>query len=415
MSRRDAHVGRPGSIRAAARAFAALAAALSMAGPPAAAQTRTGGTDEDFRSQARVRAGGLYLTPSLRLDRLGLETNVFNSTEPQADFVAAVSPRLDTWLPFGRRAVLATTFVGGMEYYKTFSGERSFNPNVVSRLEVPLRRVTVFVGGDHLRTRQRPYYEIDVRARRIVDTVNGGVELDLAPRLAVGLEAARTRHRFDADAVFDGTGLAETLNREVASGAVTARWRRTALSTFVFSTEIRNVRFARSPDRNSDNLVFTVGGEFHPRALISGSGVIGVRRFEGRGPAVTDATAVVAQADLSYRLPANTTVTFEAERDILYSFRRDDAFYVINRYGVAVTHRLGMSFDVTGRFVADAYDYQGATGRIEGARSVEGTLGYYLDRGTRVGFRVRRITRDSASTRWRYEGLEAGVVFDYGL
>ena len=415
MSRRDARAGRSGSIRAAARAFAALSAALSMVGPPAAAQTRSGGTDEDFRSQARVRAGGLYLTPSVRLDRLGVETNVFNSTEPQADFVAAVSPSLETWLPFRRRAVLATTFVGGMEYYRTFAGERSFNPNVVSRLDVPLRRVTVFVGGDHLRTRQRPYYEIDVRASRVVSTMNGGVELDLAPRLAVGLEAARTHHRFDADAVFDGTGLAETLNREVASGSVTARWQRTALSTFVFSTEIRNVRFARSPDRNSDNLVVTVGGEFHPRALISGSGAIGVRRFAGRGPAVTDATAVVAQADLSYRLPANTTVTFEAERDILYSFRRDDAFYVINRYGVAVTHRLGASFDVTGRLVADAYDYQGATGRIEGTRSVEGTLGYYLNRGTRVGFRVRRITRDSASARWRYEGLEAGVVFDYGL
>ena len=140
-----------------------------------------------------------------------------------------------------------------------------------------------------------------------------------------------------------------------------------------------------------------------------------LRRFGARGAAVTDVTRVVARGNLSYRLPARTTLTFEAERDILYSFRRDDAFYVLNRYGLAVTHRLGASFDLTGRIVRDTYDYQRAGLRRHGTRSVEGTIGYFLDAATRVGFRVRHLRRDSAAPRWQYQGLEFGLVFDYGL
>lgn len=395
------------------RTLAQLVVVMVATSPSAVAQT--GPIEDDFRSRARIRTGALYVTPSVRVDRLGVETNVFNAVEPQSDFVAAVSPRADTWVPFRRRAVLATTFIGGVEYYRTFAGERSFNPNVSSRLHVPLGRVTVAVGGDYLKTRQRPYYEIDVRARRVVNEVNGGVTVALTPRFSVAMDALRERQRFDADALFDGTSLAETLNRDERAGTATLRWRRTALSTFTLGTEFREARFVQSPDRNSENLTVAVGAEFHPRALISGSGSIGIRRFNALGSAVSDVGRVVARADLSYRFPTNTTARFEAERDILYSFRRDDAFYLINRYSVGVTHRLTASFDLTGRVISDVYEYQGATGRQDGVWSAEGTVGYFPSPTTRVGFRVRYLTRNSATARWRYDAVEAGLVFDYGL
>ena len=88
---------------------------------------------------------------------------------------------------------------------------------------------------------------------------------------------------------------------------------------------------------------------------------------------------------------------------------------MINRYGLAVSRRLGASFDLIGRIVSDTYDYQGASRRRDGARTVQGTLGYFLDGATRVGIRVRHLRRGSATPRWRYAGLEVGLVFDYGL
>ena len=398
---------------ATARLLVSAAALLLGWGLPAAAQTV--GTGDDFRSRARLRTGPLYLTPSLRLDKLGVETNVFNTTAEKSDFVAAFTPRLETWLPFQRRALLAVAVAGGVEYYKTFAGERSFNPEATARIEVPLRRVTVAVGGNYRNTRERPLNEIDLRARRVLGTVDAAVGVEVAPRLSVVLQGAQERTEFDGDAFFEGTYLSETLNREVQSGRIAARWRRTVLSTFYVAGEYRDVRFLESPDRDSGNVIITAGGEFHPRALISGSGEIGVRRFAARGSAVHDLTRVVARADLSYRFQERTTLTFETERDISYSFLRDDPFYVLNRQSVAVARRLGASFDLTGRLVRDVYDYQSETGRRHVLWGVSGTLGYYLSPTDRVGLRVRYVTRDSATDRWRYDGLEAGLIFDYGL
>ena len=405
---------RPRAGRLRARAALCLAAAVVLCVRPSAAtaQTRTG--EDDFRSRASMRAGPVYLRPSFTLDRLGVETNVFNRADAQGDFVVAGTPGLDAWLPV-RRVLLATTVATGMEYYRRFAGERSINPSVGTRVEVPLRRVTFVAARDHLRTRQRPDYEIDLRARRVVTGLNAGVEVDVAPALAATLDWVRERTRFDADAFFAGNYLSETLNRDEEGARASARWRRTALSTFFFATEYREVRFVRSPERDSENVIVTGGAEFHPRALVSGSGEIGVRRFFARGSDVTDITRVVARADLTYRFLTNTAVTFETERDIRYSFRRDDPFYVLNGWRVAVTRQLRGPFDVTLRYGRDTYDYQGGRGERNSVRAAEVTLGYRLGADNRVGFQVGHVERDSNTDLWHYGGLQAGVVFDYGL
>ena len=382
---------------------------------PAAGTAQTNPTLDDFRPRARMRAGPLFLTPRFTLDRLGVETNVFNSVEPEGDFVVAASPELDLWLPFQRRALVETTVAAHGEYFRRFAGERSLNPEARSRVDVVVRRLSFFAAGRWLDTRQRPAFEIDLRARRVASGVNLGGGAVLAPRLSVELEWLQERLRFDGDVFFEGTALAETLNRRERAGRAAVRWRRTALSTFVLAAEFRGMRFDESPERDSDNLIVTAGGEFHPRALVSGSGYVGLRQFKALGAAVTDATRVVARADLAFDLPGNMTAAVETERDIEYSFTRLDPYYVVTRYGLAVTRRLGGPFEVTGRIVRDVYDYLGATGRRDVARNVSGTFGYRLNETTRAGFRFGHVKRRSATARWRYEGLQAGLVFEYGV
>lgn len=412
MIRRPACTGPGRRARAILRAAVPAAVLLCAAPLPAAGQTRT--ADDDFRSRARMRAGPLFMRPNFTLDRLGIDTNVFNTPEPQGDYVVAGTPGLETWLPL-RRVLVTTDVAAGMEYYREFAGERSINPLGSMQVDVPLRRVTFTAGGDYLRTRERPPYEIDLRARREETGLNGGVTVAVAPRFDLALAARRFRMRFDSDAFFAGTYLAETLNREEDSARLAARWRRTALSTFFFAGEYREARFLRSPERDSENTIVTAGAEFHPRALVSGSGEIGVRRFLARGSGVTDITSVVARADLTWRIRTSTAVIFEAERDIRYSFRTDDPFYLLNRYRIGVTRQLGGAFDVTVYYMQEVYDHQGRTGRRDSVWSAESILGYRLRGNNRIGFRVRYIERGSVTERWRYDGLQAGMVFDYGL
>lgn len=391
-----------------------LPALLAVASPgPAPAQT-TSQKIEEVRSTARVRSGIFYLTPSFRLDRLGMDTNVFNNAGQQRDFVAAASPRVDLWIPLQRRVLFETVVVAGAEYFHKFAGERSLNPEVRSRLEVAAGPVTLFGAGRLLRTRQRPTFEIDLRAQRNEYEVEGGLRLELTRRLALDLAGAWERLRFDADEFFEGTFLAATLNRRERAQRIAARFQATVLSTLVLEAESRRMRFLWSPERDSDNVVVTLAGEFAPRALVSGSGRVGVRQFTARGAAVADLTRVVASADLRLRLPAGLAASFEAERDIGYSFYRDDPYYLLSRYGFTLTSRLGRGFEISGRALRDQYDYLGGAGRRDVVRNVSGVLRYRLSPTVAVGIQAGHVLRRSPATRRQFEGLVAGLVFDFG-
>ena len=390
-----------------------LSVLLLAVGSAAQAQAPAG---EDFRSQATARVGPLWLKPSFRLDRLGVETNVFGGPEPKRDFVVSGAPRLDAWLPFQRRAYVTTTLIAGADWYAEYAGERAFNPEIRSRIVLPWRRITLAAGGAYLRTRRRPDFEIDLRSNRFAKDLHGSVAVQVLSRLWFDLEGRRRSVGFDADAFFEGTYLSETLNRKERSAIASLRWRHTALTTFVVASEVRAVRFLRSPDRNSDNVVVTVGADFHPRALVSGSGRIGVRRFQARGAAVADISSVVAEADLSYRIAGHTTVTFGAERDINYSFERASPYFVVDRYGLAMTRRLGRQFDLSGRFTREVYDYRTARRGRDVRWNMGGEFGYRLSPRIRTGFAVGHLRSTSAArARRRYRRIVLGLVLHYDI
>ena len=408
-------VSRGGRMVSAGRRLAecGLVCILSSLGVAPVSVAQTG---DDFRSEARVRAGPLYLSPSFRLDRFGLESNVFSEPEPKGDFVVSATPRVDAWLPFQRWALVSTTFIAGGDWYARYAGERSFNPDFRYRLEAPWRRLTMSVGGSRLRTRRRPDFEIDVRSNRFSRGLYATVGIKALSRLSVDVEARNRTAGFDSDAIFEGTYLSETLNRRERSGIVSVRWRRTALTTIVLASEVREVRFLRSPDRDSDNLISTVGAEFHSRALISGSGRIGIRHFRARGAAVTDISSVVAQADLSYRISGNTAVTFTAERDINYSFERSAPYFVVHRYGLAMTRRLGRRFDLSSFTSRDLYDYRTERRGHDLRWNLRTELGYRLNPTTRTAVQVGYVARNSTTrARRRHDGLVLGFVVDYDM
>ena len=392
---------------------AALAAVLLAAGPNAHAQPES---QEDFRSEATRRAGPLYLKPSFRLEQLGFESNVFYEPDPKPDFVVAAAPRVDAWLPLYRDAHLAATVIGSTDWYAEHAGERAINPEIQSRIVLPWRRLALRAGGSYLRTRRRPDFEIDVRSDRFRQDLHGGIAVQVLSRLWLDLEARQREVAFSGDAFLEGTYLSETLNRKERGGVAALRWRPTVLTTLLVESEWREVRFLRSPERDSDNLIVTVGADFHPRALISGSGRVGVRRFEARGRAVSDISAVVARADLSFRIAGRTAVTFSAERDINYSFERASPYYVLENYGLALTRRLGRAFDLTGRVARDRYDYRTA-GRGRDIRwNAISEFGWRLNPEVRAGFQLGYV-RSHSTTRAhrRYRGIVFGLLLNYDI
>src|SRR5258706_8233694 len=106
--------------------FWALSIALLVA-PASSAQTPTdGGPDPAI---VRVRLGPLWLTPTVSMPNLGIDTNVFNdplNVTPKRDFTFDVLPKTDLWLRMGRTWLLGTV-AEEVIWYQTYTTERSVN------------------------------------------------------------------------------------------------------------------------------------------------------------------------------------------------------------------------------------------------------------------------------------------------
>ncbi len=379
----------------------------------------------DPREDAKVHVGPFYLTPKFAVEEFGIDTNVFNNNQEQRDFTFTLAPHVDLWVPFARRALITTSVTTDLVYYQTYTSERSFNPDVRVRGDLFLNRITLFAEPRYLRSRQRMNYEIDARAQREERSVRGGTIVKVFPKLSIELAASRAELAFDADETFNGTSLQETLNRETRILSATVRHQTTAYTTVAVRGDRATDRFAFSPDRDSDSNRIMGGVEFNPRALISGSGYVGMRRFTPTSDALESFSGLSANATLGYTLLGSTRFLFTADRDVAYSYERSQPYYVVDGYGIAIRRQLIGRTDITGGVQRHKYSYRdlvidGVPGadldRVDITRTWLATFGYRFGDSTRIGFGAFYRERHSNSSRFLdYEGFRFASTVDYGF
>ncbi|HXH06607.1 MAG TPA: outer membrane beta-barrel protein [Vicinamibacterales bacterium] len=382
--------------------------------------------EEDPRATARLRLGPFYVTPTLTIGNVGVDTNVFNQAgEGKQDFTAAVRPGAEAWLLFARRAALRTSGSLGLVYFHTYASERSVDPDLSMRPEIYLHRVTLFAEGRLYATRERPNFEIDARSRRTGRGALVGADVRVFRRLVVRLTAAEQQTRFDADAVFFGTHLRDVLDRNERSAALALRYRWSPLTTFVASGEAETHRFLHSPERNADSARFVGGVELRPRALVSGTAFLGVRRFIGLSDLLPDFQGVVASVGVGCTLLGATRVGFSADRDVSYSFERQQPYFVREGYGLTVRQALGRRFDILVGLQRATYTYRDlvASGlvrprrpRVDVIRNLDLSLGFRPRADVRVGIGGAYWERVSETALFRnYNGLRLGLSASYGF
>ncbi|MGH9348878.1 MAG: outer membrane beta-barrel protein [Vicinamibacterales bacterium] len=406
--------------------MAGLLGLLVLCSAPAAAQSRP----PDPRSDARLHVGPFYLTPSVTLKELGIDTNVFNEVkEPKKDFTFTVAPHLEVWVPFARRARVRVTAGADLVYYHRYETERSVNPQVGVRGEALFNRVTVFAEPTYLRTRVRPSFEIDTRSERAERGVAFGTEITALPHLSVALTGSTLDTGF-ADELFLGTSLREALNRRSRSARAVVRWAATPLTTFALRADLLEDRFPYSPVRDNDSIRIMPGVELEPRALVSGSAYVGIRRSRTLDRAMPAFDGVVASARLRYTLAGSTRLELQANRDINYSIELLQPYYITSGYGVSLSRHLGGRFDVTvgTEQYHHRYRHLAAAGapvleaparepdRSDRIRSYSGSIGYRVARTGRIGFGGTYWGRESnAQHLHNYDGLRLGtsITFEF--
>jgi hypothetical protein len=401
------------------RSFRAATLAVLIVAPGAAAQTVTPPPPD--ASAVRVRLGPLLINPSLALTNLGVDTNVFRTaTDPKRDFTFTVTPAANVWLGMGR------TWVAGavredIVWYKTYASERSVNNRYAIGWLVPLARIAFDVGVDALRTRERPGFEIDVRAERDELGYGAGVELRALSRTLFGIRGDRRVVDFGSDAVFRDRRLRDQLNRTDTSGAVTIRHELTPLTSITFAAGRRWERFEFEPSRDSESTTASAGVRFDPSALISGSASVGFRHFDPVTPDVPGFRGTTAAVDLAYVALGVTRIAVQASRDIQHSFRIEQPYYLQASFAGSLAQQIYGPLDVEARVGVSKLEYRnrsaaGATSieRVDRVRSYGAGVGYHLGTDLRVGVNVDQQRRESPVPDASYEGLLLGASVVYG-
>jgi hypothetical protein len=370
----------------------------------------------------RVRIGPLWLNPTLSLTNAGIDTNVFNEAEPdqpKRDFSLTVSPQTDVWLRMGRTWVMGN-IKEDIVWYDKYASERSANTGYAVNWLVPLTRLSFIVGGNALRTNERPGFEIDARADRKERGVNGAFEIRALSRTLFGARAELRKFEFAEDAVFLGTNLHDELSRTVTATSLTVRHELTPLTSLTFDVGRQQERFDSSPLRDTDSTQVNVGVRFEASALINGSAQVGFRDYSPRSSDLPRYTGSIASVNLSYVALGSTRLGVVIGRDIQHSFDFNQPYYLQTGITASIGQQIYGPLDVQGRLGSQRLAYRDRAesvvvpDRQDTVRSYGAGIGYRLGRDLRLGFNVDHQKRESLVDERRYDGLRYGMAVSFG-
>lgn len=373
---------------------------------------------DDPVADAPIRIGVLGVRPRIGVYDFGVDTNVFNSrTNPQRDTVFTFRPGAELYLRTGRGLL---SLDGGVDlvYFQEFASERSVNSHAAAQYQFRFNRLRPYVAAGTLNTRERPGYEIDVRARRYEGSFRSGVDFRVASKSVVRAEFRRADSSFDGDAVFEGRPLNQALSRNLQAFDLSWRQRLTALTTWVTRASIEAERFEFEELRNSNTFRINAGFELGRFALIRGAAFVGYRRLKGvEGSVIPAFSGITTNTNVSYTAPSQTRLSAAVSRDIQYSYDLLTPYYVQTGWTATLTQRITGRWDAQASGGRDRLAYQGVIDELDRGDFVGrwgGGIGYSIGDQVRISFDIQSFYRSSELPGREYGGVRSGLSVTYG-
>ena len=406
--------------------------------------TATSATGQEFsndRPNAPVLVGPVFLRPRFEIRDVGVDSNVFNESEPAEDFTATLSAAVEADVLFGSMRVSGRS-VSDYVWYRDFAEERSVNSTLGGRFEILAPRFHPWAQVDVVRTRERPNQEIDTRASRREPTIAGGLDIAVGSRTRLEFSVQRNTTVFGSGAfvtVLGGpdteggggsgadlppTATDESLARQLnnTSDQFTASYRMslTPLTTWFVDAVIRRDVFQESSFRDANDVRVMTRFEFDATALLSGAVAIGAARFSPRDAGLPGYGGLVGNGGVTLALLDATRFAVDFARDTDYSFETDSPFFVDTGATLTVTQRLLGPLDVVVGAGRQAMDYhslvEAPVARQDTLTTYRFGVGYSVGDGLRFGVDFlrehrRSTTRDDRS----YDRNTVYTSLNYGL
>ena len=390
--------------------------ALVLAPGAALAQLRP-----DPRTDARMHVGPVYMTPSVTVRNLGIDTNVFNEAEnPKTDFTYTLTPKMQLWLPVTRRFLLTTRAETGLVYFQKYADQRSIDPRVMMRGDIMLRRLAVFAEDDFRWSKERVNLEIDDRVRQKVNAARAGLIFGVTPKFSTEVSLYQSTYDFDASlTTFRAINYRAGLKRNERGLRVELSHRLTSKTTLILEAETLRARFDFATVKNSDGFRITPGVVFSPRALISGTAKAGFRRLKPLSEEAPTFQGLVASINMGYTVLGATRLSVEAARDLTYSFEVSQPYYVQNTFGGSIRRQIHGDIDLvlSGKRARQTYRPLAevlTAPRRDRVLNYAADLGYRLTPAARAGFVLGWQRRESSIASRTYSGVTAGLSLTFG-
>jgi hypothetical protein len=367
-----------------------------------------------------LEIGPLTIRPRLDIREVGFDDNVFNDAEnPQSDFTATISPRVDAGLRLGWTRLTYASVVDAV-YFRKFTGERSFNRATEARFEVGEGTLQPFVFGSVADTHARLNAEIDARAGRRQAAYGGGLAVVLTGRTKLGLSVRRATLDFADGASYRGVDLGGSMDGRNDQFDASIRIALTPLTTWSITAGGERERFDRSAARDADSYRITTGFDFSPSALIAGNATVGYRRFTPLSATLAGYEGVVAQGGLTYA-QESTKLEAQFERDVRFSFEELEPYYLSTGGRITATQRVAGPVDVQGtagryNMAYREFDAGDAASRRDWTTVYGGGMGFRFGDIMRLGVNAEwsRRRSDERSDR-RYDRRRVFASLSYGF
>jgi hypothetical protein len=267
-----------------------------------------------------LRLGPVYLTPSLRIWSLGMDTNVFyTATNRRTDFIAHGGPGLELLVPLHGALKLRADGTVGYLYFARTESQRRLTGSAMSRLGYEGQRLNT--GAQYLYTRSFSRIGIEVDRRVDMETQEARVDLryGIGPRFLFGLRATGTRFLVEEDQGFFGADLNRNLTRDAYRAAADFGYALTPKTSFVVETDYQADRFQSASERDTDSNRLGGGFVLSATTYLSGRAVAGGRSIRVLALPKQDRVVPYAAVDLTYHLGPRTRFSGFFNRDTGFS------------------------------------------------------------------------------------------------
>jgi hypothetical protein len=370
----------------------------------------------------QVRLGVLSFTPTIRLTNVGFDTNVFDrtGTDRQAgDFTATVAPGVETRVTTPRLDARVSSTLS-LVYYRKYATERAVNPGVDASIEERLSGRLALYGRSGIGfMKERSGFEIDNRPRRLSHSSTVGARIG-DRKLELDVHGTYAGVAYDPDAVFMNVNLAETMNNASHGAGAGLTYRLSPYTSVVTLVDATATRFEFATDRDTNSYAGSVGLQFHPRAMISGTAGLGYRVLNPLSVRNPRFSGFTPRAGLTYTLRDVLTVGVGAQRDVETSFYAERPYFLYTLYEGSVRQVLFHRFDIGGSLQYTTIEYQrfltqGLTLPAldpDIVRMATLSLGMPIGRKFRIGWYVQRWERMSVER--PYHTTRAGLEMSVG-